>query len=383
MSEKAQCYSRHLVSSACRLSGDRISKTARMNSKKYRTLAQLGAVLLAAAALVPFGALAQQRAPQGQPQAGPTVAAPKGGSAQREGAATADGALRQRVEQLEEQLVDIQVVIGTLESLARGAIRARIDGGRASGAGHHSCNWCRRCGTPRQYRDADPGSRSSTRESSGAGARPRQTRRIAISGGAGCERCGAGSAPRSSAWRWCTAARANRLRVSNSFARQCPQGRDRSRLGRITTGWRPWSASRFRTCQRQRRERRPQTTLRDCVWPSAAERLRRRRSWLRGVSAPLSERPDGGQRPVLVGRDSSSCAVNTRAAAGAFLKGYQTYGKSTKAPETLLKLAVSLQRLGQKNEACSAFNELSSKFPSAPASVKATAQTERQRAGCQ
>ena len=135
MSEKAQCYSRHLVSSACRLSGDRISKTARMNSKKYRTLAQLGAVLLAAAALVPFGALAQQRAPQGQPQAGPTVAAPKGGSAQREGAATADGALRQRVEQLEEQLVDIQVVIGTLESLARGASAPGSTAGARPGPG--------------------------------------------------------------------------------------------------------------------------------------------------------------------------------------------------------------------------------------------------------
>ena len=35
-----------------------------------------------------------------------------------------------------------------------------------------------------------------------------------------------------------------------------------------------------------------------------------------------------------------------RAAAGAFLKGYQTYARSAKAPESLLKLAMSLQRLG-------------------------------------
>src|SRR5581483_6762887 len=72
-----------------------------------------------------------------------------------------------------------------------------------------------------------------------------------------------------------------------------------------------------------------------------------------------------------------------RAAAGAFLKGYQTYGKSAKAPESLLKLAMSLQRLGQKDAACSSFNELSTRFPSAPSHVKSTAQTERQRAGCQ
>jgi tol-pal system protein YbgF len=71
-----------------------------------------------------------------------------------------------------------------------------------------------------------------------------------------------------------------------------------------------------------------------------------------------------------------------RAAAGAFLKGYQTYAKSAKAPESLLKLAMSLQRLGQKDAACSSFSELTTKFPSAPAHVKTTAQTERQRAGC-
>ena len=71
-----------------------------------------------------------------------------------------------------------------------------------------------------------------------------------------------------------------------------------------------------------------------------------------------------------------------RAAAGAFLKGYQTYSKSAKAPENLLKLAMSLQRLGQKDAACSSYSELSTKFPTAPTHVKTTAQTERQRAGC-
>lgn len=71
-----------------------------------------------------------------------------------------------------------------------------------------------------------------------------------------------------------------------------------------------------------------------------------------------------------------------KAAAGAFLKGYQTYGKSAKAPDSLLKLAMSLDRLGQKDAACSSFAELSSRFPSAPSHVKTRAQTERQRVGC-
>ncbi len=72
-----------------------------------------------------------------------------------------------------------------------------------------------------------------------------------------------------------------------------------------------------------------------------------------------------------------------KAAASAFLKGYQTYAQSGKAPDSLLKLAMSLDRLGQKDAACSSFAELSSKFPTAPQSVKNRAQSERQRVGCQ
>jgi tol-pal system protein YbgF len=71
-----------------------------------------------------------------------------------------------------------------------------------------------------------------------------------------------------------------------------------------------------------------------------------------------------------------------RPAAAAFLKGYQDYSKSQKAPESLLKLAMSLYRLGQKDAACSSFTEFATKYPSPPAHIKTLAQTERQRSGC-
>jgi tol-pal system protein YbgF len=71
-----------------------------------------------------------------------------------------------------------------------------------------------------------------------------------------------------------------------------------------------------------------------------------------------------------------------KAAAGAFLKGYQSFAQSQKAPDSLLKLAMSLDRLGQKDAACSSFAELNTKFPNAGQSVKARAQSERQRVGC-
>lgn len=71
-----------------------------------------------------------------------------------------------------------------------------------------------------------------------------------------------------------------------------------------------------------------------------------------------------------------------RPAAAAFLKGYKDYAKSQKAPESLLKLAMSLQRLGQKDAACSSYTEFATKYPTPPARIRNLAQTERQRSGC-
>ena len=69
-------------------------------------------------------------------------------------------------------------------------------------------------------------------------------------------------------------------------------------------------------------------------------------------------------------------------AASAFLKGYQTYARSAKAPDSLLKLAMSLDRLGQRDAACTSYNELNSRFPAAPQNIKTRADSERRRIGC-
>lgn len=73
---------------------------------------------------------------------------------------------------------------------------------------------------------------------------------------------------------------------------------------------------------------------------------------------------------------------NYKAAAQAFLRGYQTYGRSSKAPDSLLKLAVSLDRLGERKAACQSFSELVTRFPRAPGYVKDRAKQERRRLGC-
>jgi tol-pal system protein YbgF len=69
-------------------------------------------------------------------------------------------------------------------------------------------------------------------------------------------------------------------------------------------------------------------------------------------------------------------------AADAFLKGYKSYRSNQKAADSLLKLGMSLAALGQKDAACSSFDELKTKYPAAEDDVRQTAASERQKAGC-
>jgi tol-pal system protein YbgF len=69
-------------------------------------------------------------------------------------------------------------------------------------------------------------------------------------------------------------------------------------------------------------------------------------------------------------------------AADAFLKGYKKYKSGDKAPDTLLKLGMSLAELGQKDAACSTLEELTTKYPSAPEHIGDEAKAWRKKAGC-
>ena len=69
-------------------------------------------------------------------------------------------------------------------------------------------------------------------------------------------------------------------------------------------------------------------------------------------------------------------------AADAFLKGYTTYSESSKAPDSLLKLGITLAALNQKESACATLGELGRRFPSAPQAVIQRAKLEQSKAGC-
>jgi tol-pal system protein YbgF len=72
--------------------------------------------------------------------------------------------------------------------------------------------------------------------------------------------------------------------------------------------------------------------------------------------------------------DFKQAAVN-------FLQGYKKYPKSRRAPDSLLKLGMSLNRLGQAEQACAAYAAVSAEYPKA-VDARRRAQAESKRAGC-
>lgn len=73
---------------------------------------------------------------------------------------------------------------------------------------------------------------------------------------------------------------------------------------------------------------------------------------------------------------------NYREAADAFLKTYTDHPRSSKSPDSLLKLGVSLRGLGEADAACATFSELLNKYPNAAPAVLSQARDERRRAQC-
>jgi tol-pal system protein YbgF len=74
---------------------------------------------------------------------------------------------------------------------------------------------------------------------------------------------------------------------------------------------------------------------------------------------------------------------NYAEAARVLLDGYRQFADSDKGPDMVLTLGLSLQQLGENEQACATFDELNRRYPQAPASVKQKAEAGRQAAGCQ
>ena len=80
--------------------------------------------------------------------------------------------------------------------------------------------------------------------------------------------------------------------------------------------------------------------------------------------------------------ESAFVSGEYKTAAARFLKTFTTYPPSERAPEALLKLAISLRRLGNNSDACATFGELAQRYPKAPQNVLSRADAEKKRANC-
>jgi tol-pal system protein YbgF len=69
-------------------------------------------------------------------------------------------------------------------------------------------------------------------------------------------------------------------------------------------------------------------------------------------------------------------------AAFAYAEGIEKYPQGNKAPDSLLKLGMSLARLGKNDQACTALSRLQGNFPGANETIKRRARDEQQRIKC-
>jgi tol-pal system protein YbgF len=250
-----------------------------------------------------------------------------------------DGSLQRRVEQLEEQLVDLQVVIGTLESLAKGGITppppsARGGFGGASDTGRLDAIETQIRALASQMENLQEQLRSLAGRADGFGS----------------------------------------VTVAPEAAKE------KDEIDRLLTA--PPGGGKIAVAPPPAELEAPPQQLYEQAYGYLLQKEFGQAE--AGFEDFLKRHPShqlAGNAQYWLG-ETFYVRGQYRAAAGAFLKGYQNYAKGPKAPECLLKLAMSLQRLGQKDAACSSFNELATKFPSPPAHVKNIAQAERQRGGC-
>lgn len=65
-----------------------------------------------------------------------------------------------------------------------------------------------------------------------------------------------------------------------------------------------------------------------------------------------------------------------------YLKIYKTFGTSKVAPDSMLRLALSLRGMGQPDQACATLAEIGRKYPDASTEVRSSVEREQKRGNC-
>lgn len=294
-------------------------------------------------------------------------------------APAADSGLQQRVEQLEEQLVDMQVTVGTLESLARGGAPAASSGG---GSGFSSASEMRIDGLETQVRALAAQIEQLTQQMRALQANPRRTEAMPV-----------GDVPQAPPTGNIDSGRFGSTTVTAGT------GSDDAIGGLIENAASAPAASPAAT-EPPGSETLAAAPPAFMPPPVGADEAQNPKQLYETAYGYLMQRDYGAAQAAfedfLKRYPNDSLAGNAqywlgeayfvrgayKDAAGAFLKGYQNYAGNARAADSLLKLAMSLDRLGQTDAACSSFAELSTRFPNAPENVRSRAKAERQRIGC-
>lgn len=289
--------------------------------------------------------------------------------------------LRQRVEQLEEQLVDLQVVIGTLESLARtggtstAPVRSEASGGVAASDRSRldSIETQIRALTAQVEQLAaevrNGGGRRSDASGGGFGDEAPQTSRFGsttvTSDNADPIGALAGEAPAGPAPRMSAPPAPGTAAPSTYGAETLPSvgGGDQFAAVEPQAGGNPKQL--YETAYGhllQQDYGAAQTGFRDFLKTYPQDALAPNALYWLGETHYVQR--------------------NYADAAEAFDLVLSAYGTSGKAADAQLKRGMALAQLGRRQDACTSFKAVAAKYPSAPAHLKAKADSERQRIGC-
>jgi tol-pal system protein YbgF len=335
-----------------------------------------------------------QAVPQAQPKAKAAPAAPA--------PAADDSALKQRIEQLEEQLVDMQVVVGTLESLARGGgtPAASSAGGAGFSGGADSV---RLDGLETQMRALSAQIQQLTDQVRTLGGQPRRSDAgSAPTNFAATPAPGAGPGPDPGSGPAADAGAAPAAPPAADAGRfgstTVTAGNGGDSIGGLIESEQPVAEGGAAASPPPEMAALP-PAFGAATAPNAADAGNAKQLYETAYGYLMQRdytAAQGAFEDFLTRYPQDSLAGNAqywlgeahfvrgeyKAAASSFLKGYQNYAGNARAADSLLKLAMSLDRLGQKDAACSSFGELSTRFPNAPENVKNRAKSERQRIGC-
>lgn len=313
-----------------------------------------GALLVLASSL----ALAQQQQPlppRVQPKAA-VKSAPAGPPAN-------EAQLRQRVEQLEEQLVDMQVLVGTLESLARGGGAAPARPGSSSGASETARIDALETQVRAMTMQIEELSRQ-LRQRQGRGEEitpqpPVREGALSPPTGQGFASAAPPAAPGGFGSLTVTPQAGDRIgQMISATPAPVDGGRLPPAIGDASSAKELYETAYGYLLQQD--------------YPAAET----------AFEEFLNRFPNDNLTADAQYWLGETLFVQRRykPAGQAFLRVVQNHRQSGKAPNSLLMLAMTLEQLGQKD--CSLFAELETRHPNAPQDIKARARVLKQRVGC-